>query len=100
MLTFGVVVLQNDETPVPVRSDALEARFHSLGLGQAGEGSGIGWPGRYICGGLVPAACPPSIGSTVPVTNEDWSEHSHSTVLATSAAVPTRRIGVASAAPR
>jgi hypothetical protein len=54
----------------------------------------MGWPGRYICGGLFPAACPPSTGSTVPVTNDDWSEHSHSTTCATSAGLPTRRIGV------
>ena len=36
----------------------------------------------------MPADWPPSIGMTVPVMNEDSSEHSHSTARATSAAVP------------
>jgi len=35
----------------------------------------IGWPCRYIWGGLLPADCPPSIGMTAPVTNEDSGEH-------------------------
>ena len=39
----------------------------------------IGWPWRYICGGLFPADCPPSIGTTAPVTNAACSEQSHST---------------------
>src|SRR6516225_9474196 len=58
-----------------------------------GPGS-IGWPGRYICGGLFPASCPPSMGITAPVMNEDWSEQSHSTACATSWAVPVLAIGV------
>src|SRR4029077_7226077 len=46
------------------------------------DGASIGWPCRYICGGLFPAACPPSIGTTVPGTNDDFSEHSQSTTPA------------------
>ncbi len=60
------------------------ARPNAYGRG-AGEdeesrvGADIGWPCRYICGGLFPADCPPSIGTTAPVTNAACSEQSHST---------------------
>src|SRR6266849_2504609 len=72
----------------------------SLCVGASGAGAVIGRPCRYICGGLFPADWPPSIGSTVPVTNDDCSEQSHSTALATSATVPVRRIGTDSPACR
>ena len=67
--------------------------------GRAGA-SCIGWPCRYICGGLFPAVWPPSIGMTVPVMNEDCGEHSQSTVCGHLGGVPIRRIGVDSAASR
>ena len=60
----------------------------------------IGWPCRYICGGLLPAAWPPSTGMTAPVMNEDRPEQSHSTVCATSETEPVRRIGTESPASR
>src|SRR5690348_15843421 len=54
----------------------------------------IGWPWRYICGGLWPADWPPSIGITAPVTNAEAGEHTHRTPSATSDVCPVLRIGV------
>src|ERR1700680_1640772 len=63
-------------------------------------GADIGLPWTYIWGGLLPADWPPSIGTTAPVTNEDWSEQSQSTTDATSDTVPMRRLGADSPASR
>src|SRR5262249_17102108 len=82
-------------TDGPQVSRRLRGGCHAWFCGAMSPGSGsIGWPGRYICGGLFPASCPPSMGITAPVMNEDWSEQSQSTVCATSPAVPVLAIGV------